>query len=124
MHCEHAPHRAEIELAMEMRKQLVVARALPAQGIAERARVDLDQEQAGLAEIVLSRGVFDLGGGREMNEAVAGVIGASAIDALPFGLAPGRGRADFVNHGHVGGSAKCLSMFPKSPVRAAGSPDN
>ena len=44
------PHRAEIEFAIEMRKQLVVARALPAQRVAERVGIDLDQEQRLLAE--------------------------------------------------------------------------
>ena len=56
VHVEHARHRAEIELAIEMRKQLVVARALPAQRLAERIGIDLDQEQPGLAEEMLSRG--------------------------------------------------------------------
>ena len=45
----HAPHRAEIEFAIEMRKQLVIARTLPAQRAAERIGVDLDQEQRVLA---------------------------------------------------------------------------
>ena len=41
--------RAEIEFAVEMRKQFVVARALPAQRVAQRVGVDRDQEQSGLA---------------------------------------------------------------------------
>ena len=48
-HGVDSPDRAEIELAVEMRKQLVVARALPAQSVAKRVRIDRDQEQAGLA---------------------------------------------------------------------------
>jgi hypothetical protein len=36
VHVEHIPDRAEIELAIEMRKQVVVARALPAQRFAKR----------------------------------------------------------------------------------------
>ena len=57
----YAVHRAEIEFAIEMRKQLVIARALPAQRRAKRIGIDLDQEQAGLAEEMLSRGLRDLG---------------------------------------------------------------
>ena len=84
--------RADIEFAIEMRKQLVVARALPAQGVAERVGIDGDQEQPGLAEIMLPRRLGDLGGGGEMDEAVAQVVGTALVDALPLGLAPGRGR--------------------------------
>ena len=48
-----AGDRAEIEFAVEMRKQLVVARALPAQCRSQRIGIDRDQEQAGLAEEML-----------------------------------------------------------------------
>ena len=73
-HVEDGGHRAEIEFAVEMREQFVVARGLPAQRIAERVRVDRDQEQAGLAEIMLSRRLGDLGRRGEMNEAVAQIV--------------------------------------------------
>jgi hypothetical protein len=43
-------HRAEIELAIEMRKQLIVPRTLPAKPPPERIGIDLDQEQPGLAK--------------------------------------------------------------------------
>ena len=84
----HAAHRAEIEFAIEMRKQLVIARALPAQRAAERIDIDFDQEQAGLSGEEFSRGLGDLGCGREMDIAVARIVSAAAVDALPLGLAP------------------------------------
>lgn len=42
--------RAQIEFAIEMRKQLAAARRLPAQRVAKRAGIDGDQKQSGLAE--------------------------------------------------------------------------
>src|SRR4051794_12849415 len=92
-----------------MRKQFVVARALPAQRLAERIGIDRDQEQAGLAEEMFSRGLGDLGCGGEMNKAVARIIGAAAVDALPLGLAPGRSGTDFVDRAHVS-RIPCLSL--------------
>ena len=88
----HREHSAEIELAIEMRKQLFIARTLPAQFAAERVAVDLDQEQRTLPEIMFPQGLGNLRGGREMDEAVARVVRAAAVDTLPFRLAPGRGR--------------------------------
>ena len=55
-----AGDRAEIELAVEMREQFVVARRLPAQRVAQRIGIDRDQEQAGLAGKMLSRRLGDL----------------------------------------------------------------
>ena len=46
---EDGGYRAEVEFAIEVRKQLVVARGLPAQRVAERIGIDGDQEQPGLA---------------------------------------------------------------------------
>jgi hypothetical protein len=99
-HVEDRGDGANIEFAIEMGEQFVIARALPAQGAAERIDIDGDQEQAGLAEIMLPRRLRDLGGGGEMNEAVAQVVRTAPVNALPFGLAPGRGRADFLDRGH------------------------
>ena len=109
-HVEDGGHRAEIEFAIEVREQFVVARGLPAQGIAERVCVDGDQEQAGLAEIMLSRRFGDLGRGRKMNEAVAQIVRAAPLDALPLGLAPGRGGSDFINRAHGYPRFPCLSL--------------
>src|SRR5262249_45417870 len=73
---------------------------------------------------MFSRGALDLGGGGEMDEAVARIVGAAAIDALPFGLAPGRGRADLVDEGHVSEPVKLLVMFVKSLLGASWSLSN
>ncbi len=100
MDVAHADDGAEIEFAIEVREQLVVARALPAQRIAKRVAIDLDQEQAGLAEEMLAGGPGHLRRRGKMDEAVAQVVGAAAIDALPFGLAPGGSGADFVDFSH------------------------
>src|ERR1700710_1989298 len=94
-----------------MRKQFVVARGLPAQGIAERVGIDRNQKQAGLAEEMLLGGLGHLRGRGKMNEAVADVVGTAAVDALPFGLAPGRSRADFVDRAHGFGRPAC--RFPR-----------
>ena len=109
-HVEDGGHRAEVEFAVEMREQFVVARTLPAQGIAERVGIDRDQEQTGLSEIMLPRRLRDLGGGREMNIAVAQIDGTALEDALPFGLAPGRGGTDFVDRRHSPG-VSCLLLL-------------
>ena len=101
MQAVYGSHRAEIEVAVEMRKQFVVARGLPAQRLAERVGIDLDQEQAGLAEKKLPRSFGQLGSGREMDEAIARIVSAAAIEAQPFCLAPGGGRADFVDVAHL-----------------------
>src|SRR6201999_2008029 len=42
MHVEHAGDRAEIEFAIQMREQFVVARALPAQRLAQLVGIDRD----------------------------------------------------------------------------------
>ena len=61
-HVKHATDRPEIELAVEVRKQFVVARTLPAQRLAQRVRLHLDQKKSLLTEIMFSRGGFELGG--------------------------------------------------------------
>src|SRR5262249_39374002 len=83
-----------------MREQLAVARRLPPERVAQRIRVHLDQEQSGLAKEILCRGTGNLRGGGKMNKAVARVIGAAAINALPLGLVPGGNGADFIDLSH------------------------
>src|SRR4249919_483051 len=102
-----------------MREQLVVARGLPAQGIAQRKGIDRDQEQPGLPEIVLARRLRDLGGGGKMNVSVAQVVAAPPVNSLPFGLAPDRGGSDFVDRGHVL-RIRCLSLSLLGFSRANG----
>src|SRR5258708_11730548 len=84
-----------------MRKQLVVARGLPAQRVPQRVGVDLDQEQPGLPKEMLPRRLGHLRGCGKMNEAVADIVGAAPVHALPLGLAPGRSGTDFVDPAHL-----------------------
>src|SRR3569832_2090050 len=49
---------------------------------------------------MLAQGLGNLGGGREMDESVARIVRAAAVDTLPFRLTPGRGRTDFVDLDH------------------------
>src|SRR5258708_2627834 len=92
-----------------MREQLVVARRFPAQRVPQRVGIDRDQEQAGLPEKMLPRGLGDLGSRGKVNKTVARVVGAAPVHTLPLGLAPGRGRADFVDRAH-GSGVSCLSL--------------
>jgi hypothetical protein len=43
-----------------------------------------------------------------MDEAIPDIVGAAAVDALPLGLAPGRGGTYLVNPAHW----SCLSLEP------------
>src|SRR6185369_6572408 len=57
-----------------------------------------------------------------MNVAVAQIITAAPVDALPFGLAPGRGGSDFIDgrrHGVPGLSLRRLGFFPEMAGVAA-----
>src|ERR1700736_3675924 len=86
-----------------MRKQFVVARGFPPQRVPQRVGIDLDQEQPGLAEEMLPRRLGHLRRCGKMNEAVADIVGAFPVHALPFSLAPGRSGTDFVDAAHVPG---------------------
>src|SRR6185312_16632521 len=113
----HADDCAEIEFTIEMREQLVLARRLPAQPVAQRVGVDFDQEQAALAEEMLASGRCDLRGGREVNIAVPEIVGAAAVHPLPLGFAPGRGGANFVDPAHAFGDPACgLSLLGFSRI--------
>src|SRR5947209_17034604 len=84
-----------------MRKQAAVARGFPPQRLAQGVGIDLDQKQPGLAEKMLPCRLRKLGQARKMDEAVAQIVSAASIHALPFGLAPGRAGAYFVDPAHV-----------------------
>src|SRR6266481_7536631 len=106
---EDGGDRAEIEFAIEMREQLVIARRFPAQRIPQRVGIDRDQEEAGLPEEMLPRGLRDLRSCGKVNKAVTCIVGTAPVYALPLGLAPGRGGADFVDRAH-GSGVPCLSL--------------
>src|SRR5260370_14750609 len=118
-HIEDRGDRAEVKLAIEVREQLVVARRFPAQRIPQRVGIDRDQEEAGLPEEMLPRGLRDLRSCGKVNKAVTCIVGTAPVYALPLGLAPGRGGADFLDRAH-GSGVPCLSLsilgvFRKSP---------
>ena len=75
-----------------MRKQFVVAQTFPAQFVPQGVGVDRDQEQPGLAGIMLARGLGDLGRRGKMDVAVAQIVRAAWVNALPLGLAQGQRR--------------------------------
>src|SRR5262245_12820080 len=49
---------------------------------------------------MLGKGAGQLARGGKMDEAIALVVGAAAIDALTLGLTPSRSGANFINRGH------------------------
>ena len=57
-----------------------------------------------------------------MDEAVARIVGAAPVHALPLGLAPGRGGTNFVDRAHGPKFPACrlefLEIFPELPDRA------
>src|SRR5205085_9299426 len=89
----------------------VIARGFPAQLLAQCIGIDADQEQPGRADVTLSRGPRQLRGRGEMNVAVPAIVGAAAINALAFRLAPGRSRADFVDDAQARDSCLSLSLL-------------
>src|SRR5947209_8471046 len=99
-----------------MRKQAAVARGFPPQRLAQGVGIDLDQKQPGLAEKMLPCRLRKLGQARKMDEAVAQIVIAAAIHALPFGLAPGRAGGYFVDPAHV-------TRFPGLSLNNLGSPE-
>src|SRR6204780_506297 len=84
-----------------MREKIAAARFFPLQGRAQRVAVNRDKHQAGLFRKMPCRGFRDLRGGREMDEAVAGIDGRSAIKPGRLGIAPCGLFADFVNRRHT-----------------------
>src|SRR5258706_9485291 len=107
-----------------MRKQLVIARGLPPQRVAQQVGVDRNQKQSGLPEEVLPCGFRHLRRGGKMNEAVADIVGAALVHALPLGLAPGRSRTDFIDDTHWPGvlleASNLLGFSPEVADRIDG----
>src|ERR1700722_16825965 len=100
---EPASDRAEVEFAVEMGEQFIVARPLPPQCVAQTIGIDRDQEQSGLADEVFPCGPRHLRRRGKMDVAVADIDRAAAEHALPLSLAPGRSGADFIDHAHPSG---------------------
>jgi hypothetical protein len=85
-----------------MRKDIAVARNLPLQRDAEHIGIDRDQQQIFDAGKMLGRSRADLRGGREMDEAVAGIDASAAEHTRTFRLPPKRLVADLIDAGRHG----------------------
>lgn len=95
------PHGRHRQRAVEMREQVVVARALPFQRRPEDIGIDRQQQQIRLPGIMLRRRFGHLPRRREMDEAVAQVMGGAGEDAGRRGLRPFGRRQDAVDQsGH------------------------
>src|SRR5215510_1677951 len=90
-------HGSERQFAVKMRKQITAARRLPFQRIAERIGVDRNQHQILSPGKIPRRGLADLSGGGEMDEAVARIDGSAAEHAGTLRLAPKHVCADLVD---------------------------
>jgi hypothetical protein len=82
--------RLQIEIAIEMRKQLSPTRGLPFEPVAERGSIHAQQHEIALAGEMFRRGLGRLFGAGEMNEAVLVIDRRTAEYAFAFGLAPER----------------------------------
>jgi hypothetical protein len=96
----HARHRAEIEIAVEVRKEGAATRRLPFQPVAKLCGVNADQQQIGLSGEMLRGGLGDLRGAGKMNEAITAIDLAATKDAGTFGFPPQCRRANFVKDRH------------------------
>ena len=88
-HIHDLQHRAGIELAIEVRKQIATARRLPLQRITKCVRIDRDEKKPALTGEVLCGGAGHLRRRREMNEAVPQIVCTATVSALALGFAPG-----------------------------------
>ena len=98
----------EVERSVEMREQLAAARFLPAKALSKPAGVYGKKHEIALAGEIFGQSAGDLVPCRQMDEAVAGIVGrAPEAPAFPRLLQGCRG-ADFVNrlrHGMSAGAA-------------------
>ena len=95
-------HRRDVKVAVQMWKQRAAARRLEAQTVAEPGALDLHQKQVSLAGKVFGGGLDGLFGGRKMDEAVFDINRRTAKNAVGFGGAPHRFRADLINEARRG----------------------
>src|SRR5262245_17383145 len=102
-----------------MRKQITAARKLPFQRIAQRIGVDRNQLQILSPGKMLRRGLADLRGGGEMDEAVARIDGSAAEHAGTLRLAPKHVWADLVDSRRHGApdSAARFDLSEINPAR-------
>ena len=90
-------HRAQRQLAVEMREQRAAARRLPFERRPERVGRDRDEHQVALAGEVFCHGFRDLVGGGKMDVAVGEIDRGAGEFARAFSRLPRRNVADFVD---------------------------
>ena len=88
-----------------MREQRPAAGRLIAQGVAERLRLDRDEDEIGLPGEMPGGGLGGLRGGREMDEAVGAIDRRAGEGAGVLGRAPEIFRTDFEDQRHEGSDA-------------------
>jgi hypothetical protein len=95
-----------------MGEQLAAAGRLPAQGFTQKGGIDSQQQKAVLSGPVTGGGVFDLGGGGEMDEAVGMVLGGAPILSNVLCGPPFLGPAHMINcPAHLADpTRKCLEL--------------
>ena len=81
-------HRIDRKRPVKMGEKLAAARRLPLQGVSQPVRRHAQQHQAGLAGAMPGGAFDDLGGCREMDEAVGGILGGAGIAAGELGCRP------------------------------------
>src|SRR5262249_42057435 len=112
--------------AVKVREQVAAAGCLPFQRPVEHVGIDCNQQQIRGTGKMLGRSLADLGGGREMDEAVAGVDGGTEEHPGPLRLAPKLGFQDFVDglrHAVPESALKTNSSKPRLCERPQAPPD-
>lgn len=105
-------HMRRIENAMDMRKELSAARRLPAQGRAERRRVDLEDRQTALTGAMPGDAGDDLAGRRAMDEAIREILGRAGVAAGGAGRVPFGRSADMVDEAVVHPADAIARLLP------------
>lgn len=80
-----------------MGKKIARPGRLPFEGAAELCAIDRDDDQIFLTGEMFGSRFAELGGGREMNEAIVSIILQPVENAFGFGRAPNCCRTDFIN---------------------------
>src|SRR4029079_697252 len=96
----------EVERAVEMREQVAAARFLPAKALSKPAGVYGKKHKIALAGEIFGQSAGDLVPCRQMNKAVAGIVGRALEAPAPPRLLQGCRGANFVNRFSHGMSAK------------------
>src|SRR3546814_7868090 len=108
--------------AIEVGKEGAAARFFPADGIAERAEVDLGDAQVAFVGEMLCQRAFELVGGRQVDIAVGDVDRRAAKYALALELGPLLG-GQYLEGGGGGHSPPVLPVAVSASVTAVPSAD-